>query len=399
MSNAQTETPSPRFVPFGYGLRPFFLLAGWFAVLAIGLWLWFYGSGRMPLPVLMPQFWHGHEMLFGFVPAAVAGFLLTAVPSWTGSRGFAGWPLIALTAVWLAGRIVFLAGSAIPFALLVLVELAFLPLLAALIAPALLRATNRNTPMLLVLLVFWLCDASFLYALHQADPLLARLSLVAALDVILLLITIIGGRIVPAFTGNALRQRGLTPQIRKRPALEYFVIGAMAAMLLVDLAAPYHWLAGLVAAAAGLAQAWRLSGWQGHRTLGQPLVWVLHAAYAWLPLGLLLKAAYLLGGFGWSAFWLHALGAGAAATMILAVMSRASLGHTGRPLQVGPAMAAAYVMLILAALVRVFGPALLPIGYISTLLISASLWVAAFLVYSIIYTPILLKPRVDGKPG
>lgn len=396
-----SEAPSQarEIVLFSYGFRPFFLLAGWFALIAVGLWLWFYGSGRMLLPALAPQYWHGHEMLFGFVTAAVAGFLLTAVPSWTGSRGFAGPPLMALTLVWLLGRVVFLLAPTIPFGVLAVVELAFLPLLAVLIAPVLLRAVNRNTPMLAVLLALWLCDATFLYALHTADPALARLSLILALDVVLILITIIGGRIVPAFTGNTLRKSGLDVQMRKRPGLERFVIAAMIAVLLADLASLPHWLTGLVAGAAGLGQLWRLAGWQGHRTLGQPLVWVLHAGYAWLPLGLLLKAADLLGGFGWSAFWLHALGAGAAATMILAVMSRASLGHTGHALQAGPAMAIAYVMLILAVSVRVFGPALLPVSYLSTLLLSGFFWMMAFLVYAVVYTPILLKARIDAKPG
>ena len=217
-------------VPFSYGFRPFFLLAGWFAVVSIGVWLWFYGAGRLLLPAFPPHYWHGHEMLFGFVTAAIAGFLLTAVPSWTGSRGFAGAPLMALTLVWLLGRVAFMAAGTLPFPLVAAVELAFLPLLAGLIAPALLRSTNRNTPMLAVLLVFWLCDATFLYALYTADPPLARLSLLLALDVVLVLITVIGGRIVPAFTGNALRKSGLDVQMPRRPGLERFVIAARVAV-------------------------------------------------------------------------------------------------------------------------------------------------------------------------
>ncbi|HLF31322.1 MAG TPA: NnrS family protein, partial [Xanthomonadales bacterium] len=228
---------------------------------------------------------------------------------------------------------------------------------------------------------------------------LAGTALRATLNVVLLLITVIGGRIVPAFTGNALRGSGIEAQMPDRPLLERAVILLMAAVLLVDAALPLGVVSGVLAAAAGLAQLLRLAGWHGLRTLRQPIVWVLHAAYAWLPLGLFLKACYLLAGYDWAAFWMHALGAGAAATMIVAVMSRASLGHTGRPLRTHGAMAWSYALLVMAVLVRVFGPALLPAGYRVTILTAGSLWVAAFLIFVIIYTPILLRPRVDGKPG
>jgi uncharacterized protein involved in response to NO len=216
---------------------------------------------------------------------------------------------------------------------------------------------------------------------------------------VLLLITIIGGRIVPAFTGNALRKRGIDAPMRNWPWLERSVISAMLLMLLADLWSPGLQLAGTVAALAALLQLLRLSGWNGWRTTREPIVWILHVAYAWIPVGLLLKACFMLGGFPWAAFWQHALGAGAAATMILAVMSRATLGHTGRPLQVAPIMAWSYGLLIAAVFVRVLGPALLPLSYIVSIKLAGALWVAAWLIYAVVYTPILLKPRLDGKPG
>lgn len=386
-------------VPFAYGFRPFFLLAGWYAVVAIGLWLWLYPAAPGPFAILPAQLWHGHEMLFGFVGAAIAGFMLTAVPSWTGSRGFAGLPLIALTVLWLAGRIALFAGDAIPFWLLALAELAFLPMLALLLAPPLLRATNRNTPLLFVLLFLWSADAVFVYALAQGDPGLANTAVRAALNLVLLLVTVIGGRIVPAFTANALRRRGETPGLRASAYLNRFVIAAMAVAIPVDILWPGGTAVGLVALAAGLGQAVRLAGWQGWRTLGEPIVWVLHAAYLWLPIGLLLKAGWFLGGLAWAAHWLHALGAGAAATMILAVMTRASLGHTGRELRVSPAVTAAYLLLLAAVATRVFGPAWLPLGYTTTVAIAGAFWLLAFLLYSIVYAPVLLLPRANGKPG
>lgn len=388
-----------RFVPFAYGFRPFFLLAGWFALVGIGAWMWMYASGRNPLPGLPAQLWHGHEMLYGFVPAAIAGFMLTAVPGWTGSRGFGGAPLVLLTLAWLLGRIGFACAGALPFYVLAIFELAFLPLVAALIAPPLWRSRNRNRPLLLVLFVLWACDAVFLLALRANDPVLAITALRSTLNVVLLLITIIGGRIVPAFTGNALRGSGIEASMPDRPWLERAVIALMAAVVLVDAVLPPGAVSGVLAAVAGLAQLLRLAGWHSLRTLRQPIVWVLHAAYAWLPLGLLLKACHLLAGYEWAAFWMHALGAGAAATMIVAVMSRASLGHTGRPLRLHAAMAWSYALLVLAVLVRVFGPALLPGSYRVTIFAAGSLWIAAFFIYVAIYTPILLRPRVDGKPG
>jgi uncharacterized protein involved in response to NO len=365
----------------------------------MGAWLLIFSTGMpikaaLPLPML-----HGHEMLFGLVSAAIAGFLLTAVPSWTGTRGFGGLPLMVLTAAWLLGRVFFLLSEKVPFELLVLAELAFLPLLAVFIAPPLIRSRNRNTPLLGVLLLLWIADAAFLLAMHNSDVGMAAKSIFATLNVVLLLITIIGGRIVPAFTASALRKNGIVAPMRSWPWLERSVIILMVLMLLADLWSPGLLITGTVAALAGLVQLLRLSGWNGWRTGKEPIVWILHAGYAWIPIGLLLKACFLMGGFSWAAFWQHALGAGAAATMILAVMSRATLGHTGRPLQVAPIMAWSYGLLIAAVFVRVMGPSLLPLSYLSVIKLAGALWIAGWLIYAVVYTPILLKPRLDGKPG
>jgi len=388
-----------RYVPFAYGFRPFFLAAGLFAVLAIGAWVWILVSGRAPFGALPVHLWHGHEMLFGFVGAAIAGFLLTAVPSWTGSRGFAGAPLVVLTAAWLAGRIAFAAAGLLPWPVLAAAELCFLPLLAFLIGRSLLRERNRNFPMLVIVALLWGIDAWFLEAIRRGDAVLASRGLAAGIGIVLLLVTIIGGRIVPSFTANALRQRGVAAEIRSHVPLEIAVIGAMALAVLVDALFPRHWVAGLVAAIAASAQAARLAGWRSLRTLDEPIVWVLHAAYAWLPIGLALKAVHLLSGAGWAAYWQHALAIGVAATMIMAVTTRASLGHTGRPLVVTRAIAAAYALLLGAALVRVFGPALAPASYLATIEAAALLWIAAWAIYVVAYAPILTRERVDGKPG
>ena len=341
MSISQSNLPAPRFVLFAYGFRPFFLLAGWAAIIGIGAWLWQFATGTSWSVGLPAAHWHAHEMVYGFIVAAIAGFMLTAVPSWTSDRGFAGWPLIALSLIWLLGRVTFAFPASLPFPLLAAIQLLFLPGLMLLLAPPLLRARNRNTPLLLVLLALWMTDAVFLYALHLADAALAANSLRFALNLVLLLITVIGGRIVPAFTANALLARGTEVRMRSDALLDRAAIGSMVAVLLVDALLPQPMLVGAVALVAGIAQLVRLGGWNGHRTLRDPIVWILHAAYAWLPIGLLLKSGYFLGGFGWGAFWLHALSVGAAAGMIVAVTSRAALGHTGRPLRVAPAMTSA----------------------------------------------------------
>ena len=386
-------------VPFAYGFRPFFLLCGWFAVFSMGAWLLVFSKGLTSASSLPLHLLHGHEMLFGLVSAAIAGFLLTAVPSWTGTRGFGGMPLVVLTLLWLLGRVTFLLSAQLPFILVLVAELAFLPLLAVLIVPPLIRSRNRNTPLLGVLVLLWIADFIFMMAMRGADTGLASISLLATLNVVLLLITIIGGRIVPSFTGNALRKAGIQADMRSSPWLERVVIILMVLMLLLDLWGPGVKIAGAVAGLAALTQLLRLSGWNGWRTSKEPIVWILHAGYAWIPLGLLLKASFLLGGFPWAAFWTHALGAGAAATMILAVMSRASLGHSGRPLELAPIMAWSYALLILAVLVRVFGASFLPFGYTVTIQLAGALWIIAWLIYAVVYTPILLLPRVDGKPG
>ena len=387
------------FAPFAYGFRPFFLAAGWYALAAIATWGLLYRNGSAPFGRLPPYLWHGHEMLFGFVAAAVAGFMLTAVPSWTGKRGFSGRPLILLFLLWLAGRAAMASAGWLPFPVLALLELAFLPALALTIAPSLLRSSTRNRPLLAVLTALWAADTVFLYGIGSGNAWLAARALNSALDVLLLLITVIGGRIVPAFTANALRQAGIDHPVRVRTLLERLVIAAMAMLVVAGAVLPSHWLTAALALAAGGAHAWRMAGWQGPRTLSQPIVWVLHLAYAWLPVGLALRGIHLLTGASWAAHWTHALGLGAAATMILAVMTRAALGHTGRALAVGRPIAVAYALLGLATILRVFGPATLPLAYPTVILATAALWLTAFALYAWRYTPILVRPRADGKPG
>jgi uncharacterized protein involved in response to NO len=394
-----TATTSRAAALFGYGFRPFFLAAGVLAVLLIPWWAAFLAWG-VPLGTSWPPaLWHGHEMLYGFIVAAIAGFLLTAVPSWTGERGFAGWPLASLAALWALGRIVIATSAIWPLSLVAAIDLAFLPALTGFVLPPLVRERNRNTPLLAVLAALWGTDIAFYWGLFHPNLMLAHNALVEGIDIILLLVTVIGGRVVPAFTGSALRQSGIASPLRLWRGLTSLSVGIMVAVVIVDLWKLGSELAGWVALAAAVIQFVRLAQWRGLRTLSMPIVWVLHLAYLWLPVGLALKALALLGGFGFAAFSLHALTIGTAATMIVAVMTRASLGHTGRSLVVARPTAYAYGLLAAAAVVRVFGPSLIALPYSEIVALAAALWTAACVLYLWVYAPILTRPRADGKAG
>jgi uncharacterized protein involved in response to NO len=387
----------PRFVPFGYGFRPFFLAALGYASVGLATWLWMRATGSHPLPPLPPQLWHAHEMLFGFIVAAIAGFMLTAVPSWTGVRGHSGLPLITLTLVWVAARLAFFAAANVPLGVVAAVELSFLPCLAALIAPPLLRTRSRNTALLGVLAALWLVDGFFLRAVSQGDIDLASRAIRGGIDLILLLITVVGGRIVPAFTGNALRQQGLTLTLRTWPWVEGPLIAVMIVVVAINFLAPAHPYAAAVYALAAIGHAARMAGWQGLRTWRQSIVWVLHVAYAWLPVGFALRAFATFDGAWWAAEWLHALTMGAAGMMIVAVITRAALGHTGRPLQVTLAVTLAYLVLACAVLVRTFGPIVMERE--ASIWTAGLLWVCAFAVLVWVYFPVLVRARVDGRAG
>ncbi len=389
----------PRVALLAHGFRPFFLLAGIWAPLGVGLWvaaLAGLGVPEGPLPLLR---WHAHEMLAGFIATAIIGFLLTAVPNWTGQRGYAGAPLMALLTVFLAGRLALLPGSPLPIALAAPIALAGLPSVLLLLMPALARAGKLRVfgPPLLVL-GFWAGDVLMLGAAAgwwRTDTWPAGELLMA--DMALVLVGVIGGRIIPSFTLNALRKSSHPAEPRPLPGVDRAAIAALIGVALVDLIAPSSQFAGGVAAVAAVMMALRLSRWHGLRTLGQPILWVLHLAYAFVPLALGVKAAWLLADAPWAIHWLHLQGAGALALMIVAVMTRATLGHTGRDLVASRLTVAAYAMLPLAALTRVFGPTL--VDGMFPLALAGAVWFAAFGLFLLVYGPMLLRPRPDGKPG
>jgi len=347
---------------------------------------------------LTPVQWHTHEMIFGFIAAALAGFLLTAVASWTGQRGFAGPPLMVLVAVWLGGRIAMFPGFGVPQPLAAAIDLAFLPIVAIAITPSLIRAGNlRNLPLVAFLVLLF--TANLVFHLPDVGAWLGIHGLTLALDTILLMVTLVGGRVVPAFTGNALRARHPGARVAPFGWVDGAALAAAATVLVVDLAAPGGGLAGVVALVACVLHAWRLLRWRGWLTRDMPVAWVLHIAYVWIPIGLGLKGIWLTWQLPIGAGWVHGLTAGAYATMILAVMTRAALGHTGRPLVAAKPIVVAYLLLTLAAIVRVFGPVVAPMMVQITWTVAGILWIAAFAIYCAIYAPILSRARIDGRPG
>ena len=389
------------FALFAYGFRPFFLLAGIWAPLGVALWV--AALAGLPVPEGGPlplARWHAHEMLAGFVGAALGGFVLTAVPNWTGRRGYAGPPLVALVTLFLAGRLALLPGSPVPATLAAPLALLFLPALVGTVLPALVKARSARLfgPPMLVL-AFWAGDLLMLgeAAGWWGGAETWSLGQMLSANVALALVGLIGGRIIPSFTLNALRKAGQPAELRPLPGVDRAAVLSLLGVAVLDLLAPGTVLAGGMAAAAAVLTALRLSRWHGLRTLDQPILWVLHLAYAFVPLALATKAAWLLAGAPWAAAWLHLQGAGALATMIMAVMTRAALGHTGRDLVAARPTVLAYVLLALSGPVRAFGPALLP-GLLPHALAGA-LFVGAFLLFLTVYAPILLRPRADGRPG
>ncbi len=357
------------------GHRPFFLFTALAAASLMPLWLaaW---MGHLPLDVA----WHGHEMVFGFAGAAIAGFLMAAVPKWTNGAPILGLRLLLLIGLYLAGRIA-MATGVLPW-----LDLLFLPVLALFIGQDVWRARNaRNYQVPAMLMV--LAGLNLAWHLGVAQALWAAVYLIAAL------VALIGGRVVPAFTQSGLRMAGIQVECGTPPSLDRAAVPAVLAVVAAEAIAPMSPWSGAAALFAGLVLLARMTGWHPHRTAKLPLVWILHAAYVWLPIGFLLKAASDMGAPVSPFAALHAVTVGGIAVMILAVASRAALGHSGRPLVPSKWTVLAYVLVIAAAVLRVFVPGEIGIHG------AATAWTLGWLVFAIVYWPILTRPRIDGMPG
>ena len=386
--------PVQGWAPFALGFRPFFLLSALAAVLLMVLWtlLW---HGVLAAPAhYNPVAWHAHEMLFGYAVAVIAGFLLTAVRNWTGVQTWTGQRLALLAAVWLLGRLLpWIPG--VPVALVIAVDVAFLPLVAVSLVHPLWQGQNRVNRVFLPLLGA-MALANLLSHLQLLDVLggLGDMRRVM-LDLILLIIALVAGRVMPFFTQNVLPGFRAT----QRPWVERLT---MANLLLLVVAQSIPALAGVPMALLWLvfagSQAVRLAGWFEQRIFAIPVLWVLHVGYAWLVLGAALSGLAELGLFA-PASALHALTAGAVGVFTMGMMARVARGHSGRSIDVTRVMTWAFVVMNLAALIRVFGTAWASGAYARWVDLSALLWIVGFALFVWQYASILLRPRIDGKPG
>jgi len=379
-------------VLFSYAFRPFFLMNGIFAIAAILTWVMtLHGSG---LPGITPM-WHSHEMLVGFAMAAVAGFSLTAVANWTGRPAVHGTPLTLLVFSWLAGRLAMLLTGWLPAGLVALLDMLFPLLLCILLGREIFGGKSKRNYILVIILAFMtVLNGTYHLGVSQILPGADRLAIYLLIHTMLVLVTIIAGRIVPAFTGNWLRMQGQTrlpvnSEVVNRTALSLTIVVGLVASF-----APTHTVTGILAFAAAAAHGFRLSRWRGFATTSNPLLFVLHAAYIWLPIGYVLLGCAVFGWLFTPTAALHALTMGAIGNIVLAVTTRVSLGHTGRPLQVARLTVVAYWLLMVAVLIRVLGP-LSGQNYLMMIDLSAAGWILAFGIFVWVYWPILTRQ----KPG
>ncbi|MGN6773059.1 MAG: NnrS family protein [Rhizobiaceae bacterium] len=378
-----------------YGFRPFFLAGALYAALAILFWLPLFYGHIDTWSAFAPVDWHVHEMLFGYLAAVITGFLLTAIPNWTGRLPVQGLPLLALVLLWLAGRLAIFFSADIGWLAAAVADCAFLLAVAASAATEIVSGRNwRNLKVLLPVTVLFVANAAFHVEAHFEG--ITDISRRLSLGAVIVLIMIVGGRIVPSFTRNWL--------VRENPGrlpvpvgrFDAVAIGLSALALAAWTFFPDGTATGTALIATAALTAIRLARWAGDRTWRDPLVLILHVGFACVPLGLLLAGlATLAPTLVPPAAGLHALGVGAVGTMTLAVMTRATLGHTGRDLKAGPGTCLIYVAVLLAALARVcaaFAP-----GEPMLLHISAGLWAAAFLGFAALYGPMVLRPRIAAR--
>jgi uncharacterized protein involved in response to NO len=377
------------------GFRPFYTLAAVFAIIAMLLWLMAF-TGMAQFSTYLPGvFWHSHEMAFGFSAAVITGFLFTAVRNWTGQPTPSGALLGAIALLWTAARVLLVSGTG---GLGVILDVLFLPVVAVAIAIPIFRSANkRNYKVVGIIAAMAVLHLVFHLALGGELPAsLSRTSLFAVIDVITILLAIVGGRVIPAFTKNAVP--GSDP-IHK-PFVEIAAFGLLVLLAATTLVSGEMglnpWLPAGLAFLAAIAHAVRLALWQPTLTLSNPLLWMMPVAYSWLPLALVLRG---LAGLGivLPGTWVHALTVGVLTSFMIAMMMRSTLGHTGRELAAGRTDLVIFLLLQLAAVLRVLAGIT---GDHRTLTVLAGIvWMAAFAQFLLRYLPMLMRPRVDDRPG
>lgn len=392
----EDRIPQDTFSLFALGFRPFFMLGAGLSVVLIGLWLPYLLGYISLADYFAPLHWHAHEMLFGYAAAIIAGFLLAAVRTWTSLETPSGTPLIVLTLIWLAGRLVCTLPLGLPPLLIAITDLLFLPAVMLALAGPLIKARKfRNMAFLLILAMLELANLLIhLEALGLQSTGAQGVDL--GFGLIILVIVVMGGRVIPFFTRNPLP--GM--KLRQWPWVEFCAVAGVVALLLLELIGsdllvmPLAILSMLL----GAIHLFRLSGWYDSRIWQRPIIWVLHIAYGSIGIGFCLKGAALL---GWvpNSSAIHAFAYGGIGLITLGMMSRVSLGHTGRVLELPKLTVLGIKLLSIGALVRIAATILS--GQVGTILliISAVLWVLAFTAFLRDYAPMLIRPRIDGRPG
>lgn len=366
--------------------RPFFLGAAWLAVLWMGLWMFFLLTGTSSYEAIEPVHWHGHEMLFGFAMAVIAGFVLTAMQNWTGLKLVTPGQLGILVLLWLAARIAFAFADTIPLWLLSVLDLSFLPFLSLIVARTLIKAENkRNYSFIALLLAFWIFNILMHLEIHGYVSGIGYATLDLTILLVTTLLVFMGGRVIPFFTAN--RLPAAAPL--QWPWLNWAATLTTLALIPAYLVVGRNPALGTLLVAAAVLIAARLIAWKPWRTASEPMLWILHLGYAWIPAGMLLLAAHLLGaGFPWSA-GSHALTAGAMSTLILGMMARVALGHSGRLIAASTPMIISFAIITLAGLMRIAaGLFVMPVWFLA---VAGMLWSLAFLIYAVVYTPIMLR--------
>ena len=379
------------FALWNLGFRPFYLLATVFGALSALLWAAQF-SGLLRTTYLHGSVWHAHEMLFGFTTAVIAGFLLTAVRAWTSQPTPSGIPLMGLAALWVCGRVLVLT----PFTMTAaIVNAAFPVAVAVAIGIPMWRSRNlRNYFLAGLLVLLGVLSLVVHFALRPDIGITPRLGLQLALDVVLFIMAVMGGRVIPMFTNNGVPGTNAT----RNALLEKFALGAIILLFTADLLQLPQAAIAVITLTCALLHGARLALWKPWRTVATPLVWILHAAYAWLVAHLLLRGLFaleLLAG----TYATHALTIGAIGGLTLGMMTRTARGHTGRILVADGFELTMFLLIQAAALVRVFGGMALPAFYMASVQLSALLWAAAMGLYAIRYWPVLTRARLDGKPG
>lgn len=378
---------------FDAGFRPFFLLAAANACASMLPWLYVLGGGSVTTRGWPPQSLHAHEMIYGTVAPVIAGFLLTAVPNWTATPRVRGARLAGLCALYLAGRWSLAPGSPLGSLAAACVDVAFLPALAVFIGVPIVRTRNwRNFGVVGIVLGLGLANAVIHFGVDTGDAMVLRAGTRAAVYGIVILMSIIAGRITPAFTRNALRAEGIEATVVSRRGVGATAIAFAAVAMLLDALQPQSRTAAAFAGVAFPLLLWRQSGWAFRATRGRPMLWILHLGHAWIAFGFACLALSDGFGVGIGAAALHAFTAGAMGTLILGVMPRVSLGHSGREIAANPATVVMFACVITGAAIRIVGAGGPVAWYRPSVLVGGALWTAAWAIFLFAYARILVRP-------